>query len=239
MAVPEAFPSTDGLAERVGRLASFNRHVVHDLRAPLVSVAGVTQLARQALARGDALVAGEMLALVSSRTESALKLLGDLMALAETDGPLLQSHVDLGALAEGAIEQARWQVPAGAGVRVVLQPLPQVRGVAALLRQVYVNLVANALKFSAGVNAAVVEVGVDDAADGRVLYVRDNGVGFDAAGAGRLFEPFARLHGSAYAGHGLGLSLVKQVVERHGGRVWAEPRVPAGAAFRFTLDGLD
>jgi signal transduction histidine kinase len=69
--------------------------------------------------------------------------------------------------------------------------------------------------------------------------VQDNGVGFDAERAAALFQPFSRLHGKDYAGHGIGLSLVRRVVERHGGRVWAQARVPSGASFCFTLAGLD
>jgi len=101
-----------------------------------------------------------------------------------------------------------------------------------------VNLVGNALKFSRHTHRPLVEIGVSGAGEQRALYVQDNGVGFDGAQADRLFQPFARLHGKEYAGHGIGLSLVNRVVERHGGRAWATTRTPAGATFYFTLAGL-
>ncbi len=118
----------------------------------------------------------------------------------------------------------------------MLHPLPLAWGVPGLLRQVFVNLVANAVKFTRDVPRPRIEVGAARGARGTVLYVQDNGVGFDPAQAARLFRPFERLHGARYPGHGIGLSIVKRVVERHGGRVWAEARHAGGAAFCFTLD---
>ena len=113
--------------------------------------------------------------------------------------------------------------------------LPVVVADPGLLRQVYVNLIGNALKFSAGAAAPRVDVGVAAERRPPVFFVRDNGVGFAAGDAVRLFEPFQRLHAGRFAGHGVGLSIVRRIVERHGGRVWAESSPGAGANFRFTL----
>jgi hypothetical protein len=94
-----------------------------------------------------------------------------------------------------------------------------------------VNLLDNARKFTRHRESPRIEVGTADAAGERVFFVRDNGVGFDVEGAARLFEPFRRLHGGGFKGHGVGLSIVKRIVERHGGRLWADSRRGEGATF--------
>lgn len=99
----------------------------------------------------------------------------------------------------------------------------------------YVNLLGNALKFSRDAQPPQVEVGAFVHEGEQVCFVRDNGVGFDAAEAERLFQPFHRLHGQRFPGHGVGLSIVKRIVERHGGRLWAQAQRQQGATFFFSL----
>jgi signal transduction histidine kinase len=227
------------LLERLDSLGSFNRQVAHDLRGPLVSVVCAAERARQALASGDVRMAEQMLHLLALQAGGLNELVSELLALAQAgEAPLHQSAVDLTELALGAVEQARFMAHADAGVAVTVAPLPTVQCTGPLLRQVFLNLVCNALKFSRHAEHPLIEIGWDSNSPDHALYVQDNGVGFDRHHAERLFEPFSRLHGSEYAGHGIGLSIVKRVVERHGGRVWAEPRTPRGAAFYFTLHGL-
>jgi light-regulated signal transduction histidine kinase (bacteriophytochrome) len=107
-----------------------------------------------------------------------------------------------------------------------------------LIRSVVQNLVENAWKFTARRDGATIEFGtttVDDA--GICCYVRDNGAGFDPAHAGQLFQPFQRLHtADEFPGTGIGLASVQRIVERHGGRIWAEGAIDSGATFYFTLD---
>jgi len=105
-----------------------------------------------------------------------------------------------------------------------------------MIRQAWINLIGNALKFSAGQEHPRIEIGCRDEAGRRVYFVRDNGVGFDGEHAGKLFGVFQRLHRAEdFAGTGIGLAVVKRIVERHGGRVWAESRAGEGATFFFTL----
>ena len=118
--------------------------------------------------------------------------------------------------------------------------LPDAEGDAALLEQVLVNLLSNAFKYSGKNEHARVEVGVlnADAAEGPTYYVRDNGAGFDMEYAGKLFGVFQRMHRNEdFEGTGVGLAIVQRIVERHGGRIWAEAKVDAGATFYFTLKG--
>jgi len=121
-------------------------------------------------------------------------------------------------------------------LEVRIDALPECHGDASLLEQVLANLLSNAFKFSRGRNPAVVEVSSAMRGDERVYWVRDNGAGFDMKHADKLFGVFQRLHPSAqFEGTGVGLSIVQRIVQRHGGRVWAESRPGEGATFSFTL----
>jgi signal transduction histidine kinase len=114
-----------------------------------------------------------------------------------------------------------------------------VRGDENLLRQVFVNLVANAVKYTRPRDPAVIEIGVRaERHPELVFFVRDNGVGFDTRYASKLFSPFQRMHAAdAFRGIGMGLAKVRRIVTRHGGRVWAQAEVGQGATFFFTLPG--
>ena len=128
----------------------------------------------------------------------------------------------------------------GQQVEVVIGELPDAECDAALLEQVFVNLLSNAVKYSRKNEHARVEVGVleTDPTEGPAYFVRDNGAGFDMEYAGKLFGVFQRLHRSEdFEGTGVGLAIAHRIVERHGGRIWAEAKVDAGATFYFTLKG--
>jgi light-regulated signal transduction histidine kinase (bacteriophytochrome) len=116
--------------------------------------------------------------------------------------------------------------------------MPAAHGDATLLRQVFVNLIGNALKYSSRATTPCVEVGVEAKGSSvpAVYFVRDNGIGFDMAYVERLFRPFERLHSDRdFRGAGIGLALANLIVQRHGGRIWAEGVPGKGAVFRFTL----
>jgi len=124
----------------------------------------------------------------------------------------------------------------GRAVEWTIAPLPTVNGDASLLEQVYVNLLSNALKYTRTRECARIEVGHRVEGKQHVLWVRDNGVGFDPEYANRLFSPFQRLHRpDQFEGNGIGLANVKRIVDRHGGSVSAQSRPGEGAAFSFTL----
>ena len=227
------------LHERLDTLASFNRHVAHDLRGPLVSMAAAAERAQQSLNSGDTAAALRMLGLLAGRAHDLGRLVTDLLALAEADEAALQLEpLDLTELARHAIDDALAAGRGPACAEVRLQALPQANGVGVLLKQVFVNLVGNALKYSGHTDHPLVEVGFVEEGGESAIFVRDNGIGFDAAHASELFKPFCRLHCGGFAGHGIGLSLVRRIVERHGGRVWAVANRPCGAEFRFTLAGM-
>jgi light-regulated signal transduction histidine kinase (bacteriophytochrome) len=124
----------------------------------------------------------------------------------------------------------------GTSRSVEIAPLPRAEADPALLRQVWANLIGNALKYSGKQVAPRVEIGAREEPEGNVYWVRDNGVGFDMRYVDKLFGVFQRLHGAdEFPGTGVGLAIVQRVVARHGGRVWAEGRLGEGACFHFSL----
>jgi light-regulated signal transduction histidine kinase (bacteriophytochrome) len=124
----------------------------------------------------------------------------------------------------------------GREVRWNIDPLPEVRGDPAMLRQVFINLLSNALKYTREMSPAMIEIKAVEKAEEHVISVRDNGVGFDPTYAHKLFGVFQRLHAAhEFPGTGIGLAIVRRVVARHGGKVWAEGAVGSGAAFYFSL----
>lgn len=226
---------TAQLNDMVAGLESFNRSVSHDLRGPLGGMAGVSRLGSEALARNDSATAQRMFAAITVQADTLGQLVNDLLLLARVgDAALAPQPVDLQALVRDTLEQLHRAEP-GKQPPVELHALPMAEADPGLLRQVFVNLLGNAIKFSQHAQAPHIEVGAFARDGEQVFFVRDNGVGFDADQAEHLFQPFSRLHGARYPGHGVGLSIVKRIVERHGGRLWVQAKPDAGATFFFSL----
>ncbi|HYE40763.1 MAG TPA: PAS domain-containing protein [Ramlibacter sp.] len=224
---------TEALQRINGELAAFTLAVAHDLRAPL---AGIRGFSRAAVERLDAVQDERVthyLARVEANAGHMDDLLAGLLSLSRVgSAELACAPVDLSQLAREALEALHAAEPAR---RVVVRVQEGLRAHAdpGLLRTLVENLVGNAWKFSAVRDPAHVEVGQE--APG-VFFVRDDGPGFDMAHARDLFAPFRRLHDAPeFGGVGIGLASARRVVERHGGRIWAESAPGQGAVFRFTL----
>jgi signal transduction histidine kinase len=234
---------TAQLRETIEGLESFNRSVSHDLRGPLGGITGVASLAREALARGDLAKADTLITAIARQSRASTELVASLLQLAHSaERPLDRGRVSVEPLVQEVVEALRGSLddapPSSSPPTqvVVASPLPDVQADPALLRQVFTNLLANGMKFSRGSAAPRVEVGASRSlAEGVVFHVRDNGVGLSPEQARGLFVPFRRLHANKFEGHGIGLTIVRRIVERHGGRVWAEGKAGEGAAFFFTL----
>jgi light-regulated signal transduction histidine kinase (bacteriophytochrome) len=151
---------------------------------------------------------------------------------------LRKQNVNSGELVAGVLNDLRAQNE-GRQIDVRVGELPECSADRSLLKQVWINLLSNAFKYTRKRDAAVVEIGAT-AQDGETVYfVRDNGSGFDMRYAGKLFGVFQRLHrAEEFEGTGVGLALVQRILHRHGGRVWAEAAVDRGATFYFTLEAL-
>ncbi len=228
---------TAHLQEMVVGLESFNRNVSHDLRGSLGGIAGAARLADVALERGDAAIARRALPLIAEQAETSTRQMAALLALAQVgDARVQRREVDLRTLVEGVVQRLRTELTGQALPTIDVDELPTVNADPDMLQRVFANLIGNAIKFTrdAGESGRV-EIGGVSLPGHVELYVRDNGIGFDATAVQTLFKPFSRLHGGQFEGHGVGLSIVRRAVERHGGRVWAEARPGQGATFRFSL----
>ena len=221
----------------VAALESFNRSISHDLRGPLGGIAGLSRLVEEALASGDTATALRLVPAITRQADSSAELVESLLALARVNDTVLAPQpVALNQVVDETLEQLRLADPAHAALPVQVGSLPTVCADPGLLRQVYVNLIGNAVKFSRGVDRPQVELGAFAEDGGHVMFVRDNGVGFADDAASHLFEPFQRLESAGrFPGNGVGLSIVKRIVERHGGRVWASSKPQCGATFYFWL----
>ena len=217
-------------------LERFSCSVSHDLRAPLRAINGYAQaLWEDHAARLDD-EGKRLLGVVRDSAKLGGQLIDGLLHFSRVGRQALaRAPVDLTALAESVLAELR-QTQGSAAVEVVLSPLPPASGDGALLRHVLVNLIDNAFKFSAKRAHPRVEIGAQQSGPEVAYYVKDNGVGFDMQYANKLFGVFQRLHRpDEFDGTGVGLALAQRIVQRHGGRIWAEGKVNEGATFRFTL----
>ena len=218
-------------------LESFSYSVSHDLRAPLRHIGGFVELLRQDSAASLDEASRGHLDRIARATRHMAQLIDDLLAFSRMGrAEFLRGQVDLAALADEVVEELR-ERDAGRAVSLHRAALPEVTGDAAMLRVVLTNLVANALKYSRTREHPEIEIGaVDDRPGEAVVFVRDNGVGFDMQYADKLFGVFQRLHhADEFEGTGIGLATVRRIVHRHGGRTWAEGEPGRGATFYFSL----
>ena len=217
-------------------LDAFSYSVSHDLRAPLRAIDGFSRILAQEYGEHLDDRGRDYLARVRNAAQHMAALIDDLLKLSRVTRTELQpGPVDLSALAAEVLAGVRRRDP-GRVVRCRIQPGVRVLGDARLLRAVLDNLLENAWKFTAPRAEAELEFGVLRDAGEAVFFLRDNGVGFDMAYADKLFGAFQRLHDARdFPGTGIGLATVQRVINKHGGRVWAEAEVDRGATFYFTL----
>lgn len=234
--------ATHQLMERSTRIEASNREleafsysVSHDLRAPLRAIRGFVTALEEDCGDMDP-VCREYLGRVGTNVEKMEELIEALLGLSRIGrAELARVPVDLSDMATEIAGELRRAAPERS-VEFVIYDRAVVNGDAHLMRAVMTNLMENAWKFTTGVSPAVIEFGVEETGGERILYVRDNGAGFDGAYADKLFAPFQRLHTQAeFPGTGIGLATVQRIIHRHGGRVWARGEQGKGAAVFFTI----
>jgi light-regulated signal transduction histidine kinase (bacteriophytochrome) len=219
----EVLQSTLELQAANRELEAFSFSISHDLRAPLRVINGFSiTLLEDYADRLDA-EGQRLLQAIQRNAQRMNQLIDDLLAFSRV------SRQEIAA-SEIAMEDL---------VRAILiQPLPAARGDPAMIRQVLVNLLANAIKFTRNKAAPVIDIGAQVDASHTIYFIKDNGAGFDMRYADKLFGVFQRLHSEReFEGTGVGLAIVQRIIHRHGGRVWAEAKVGQGATFYFTLGG--
>ncbi len=232
------------VAERTARLESANKEletltysVSHDLRQPLRHIDGF--LGRLKKRIGPALDE-ECQRYMATISEAALRmaaLIDDLLSFSRTGRfELTRTPIDLRALVQEIVRELAAET-SGRAIDWHIGELPVVAADRAMLRVALVNLISNAVKFTRPRERAEIEIGCQPGSDGEIIvFVRDNGVGFDMKYAHKLFRVFERLHGfEEFEGTGIGLANVRRVINRHGGRTWAEGKVDGGATFYFSL----
>lgn len=215
-------------------LESFSYSVSHDLRGPLRAIDGFSLMLEEDHADKLDEEGRRLISVVRASAANMAKLIDDLLAFSRIGKkPLSVSATDMQALALEVVEDLS---PAHPKARIEVEALPQASVDRALMKQVWANLVGNALKYSSRKDDPKVEIGGATQGAENVYWVRDNGAGFDMKYAGKLFGVFQRLHGTdEFEGTGVGLAIVQRVVSRHGGRIWAEAGVGQGACFRFAF----
>jgi signal transduction histidine kinase len=229
--------------ERTGELEAANKEleafsysVSHDLRAPLRAVEGFSRILEEQSAGGLDGEGQRLLGIIRGETLRMGRLIDALLAFSRAGRRAPgSSEIDMRRLAEEVTEECG-RLAAGRQVRFRAGSLLPGLGDRVMVRQVLVNLVGNAVKYTRPRGEAEIELGSRSEGNENVYWVRDNGVGFDPRYSNKLFGVFQRLHSEEeFEGTGVGLALVQRIVRRHGGRVWAESEVNKGATFYFTL----
>lgn len=217
-------------------LEAFSYSVSHDLRAPLRAVQEFCQIYVEDFGATIPAEGRPLLDHVLNGATRMGQLIEDLLAFSRLGRQaILPQVLKLDRIVERVVERLRLEDPKRS-IEVRLGILGDCEGDASLIEQVLTNLISNAFKFTRDSKPAVVEIGAEDHDGAPVYFVRDNGAGFDMKYADKLFGVFQRLHTTAqFEGTGVGLSIAHRIVDRHGGRIWAEAEVDRGATFYFTL----
>jgi PAS domain S-box-containing protein len=224
------------VADRTAGLEAFSYSASHDLRGPLRTIGGYAELLLEDFGTMLPDEGRRRLNAIESAARRMEELIQDLLSFARTSHEgLRREPVDTARLVT-AVWAELDRPGATRAVEIRVGALPASFADPALLKQIWINLLSNALKYTAKREKTLIEVGASTLDGIPTFFVRDNGAGFDMRNAGKLFAPFERLHRSdEYAGTGVGLAIVRRIVSRHGGRVWAEAAVDQGATFYFTL----
>lgn len=219
-------------------LSTFTYSVSHDLKGPLRAIDGYSALFLKMYGQAVPPESRQMIEKIRENSVKMIQLIDSLLALSRASRKVLSREtVDMEQLAREVLEDMLGH-ERGRQIETRIGPLPVCTADPVLIRQVFQNLISNALKFTRSRDIAQVDIGSSRNDGAVVYYIRDNGVGFDTAYADRLFRVFERLHSDPrYEGTGVGLSIVEQILERHGGGIRAESSPDKGCTFFFTLTG--
>lgn len=226
---------TSELTEANAALEAFSYSVSHDLRSPVRSLMGFAKIINKDYGHSLNNEVKELFSHIESSSKRMNSIIDDLLLLAKSAKEQLRSEeVDITALFKKVWARKLYNNPNN--VTFQLPQIPSVYADISMLEQVIVNLLSNAIKYSSKNEKPQIEVGFTQTEEAVTVYIKDNGVGFDMKFYDKLFGAFQRLHGvSEFEGTGVGLLLVKRIIERHGGLVWAEGKVNEGATFYFSL----
>jgi two-component system, sensor histidine kinase and response regulator len=227
---------SEQLAAAYQDLESFAYSISHDLRAPLRAIDSFGQILTEDFAQALGEEGGRLLNHIRNGSQKMDQLIVGLLEFSRIGRQALKREIiDMSAMAAAVAEEAR-VVHSGSTPSIEIADLPSISGDAIVIRQVWSNLIGNALKYSANRTQPVVKISGRIEGGEAIYQVQDNGAGFDMRYATKLFGVFQRLHrAEEFAGTGVGLAIVQRIVVRHGGRVWAQGVPNAGATFQFAL----
>ena len=230
------FQRTAELESANSELESFSYSVSHDLRAPLRAISGFSKILFEDSADKLDDEGKRLLNIIQGNTEKMENIIDDLLALSRIGRKDVElSDIDMYELAKAVFDEVKAVNPERK-LQFNIKPLPPAHGDPGMIRQVFFNLLSNAIKFTKPKEVPVVEVGGSADGSKNMYYVKDNGVGFDMQYANQLFGAFQRLHSDEeFEGTGIGLAIVKRIVNRHDGKIWAEGKENEGATFYFTI----
>lgn len=222
--------------ERTEDLEFFAYSVSHDLRSPLRSINGFAKILKEDYRNVLDDNAKNLLNSIASNAQKMDRLIEDLLKLSRLEKTELgKTSTDMNALVNGVVDDIKF-LNKSTPVEIIMNPMPAADCDTGMMKQVWVNLISNAVKYSAKTPNPKVEIGYEQKDGSPLYYVKDNGVGFDMQHAGKLFSVFQRLHAAdEYEGTGVGLVIVQRVIKKHGGRVFAEAKPGKGASFYFEL----
>lgn len=227
---------TSELIEANRELEAFNYTVSHDLQAPLRAACGFAKilLAEYKDRLDDEGV--HILNVINNSSVRMSQLIRDLLEFAKLGkAEMVKKTINMDNMARIVVDEVRFNTGNNA-FKVVLNKLDDAHGDSGLVKQVWINLISNAVKYSSKQQQPVIEIGCKQMNNESVYYIKDNGAGFDMKFAGKLFTVFKRMHNNEeFEGTGVGLATVHRIITRHGGRVWAEATINQGATFYFTL----
>ena len=218
-------------------LEAFSYSVAHDLRAPLRAIAGFANILSEDYQAKLDDGGRRLIGVISNNVIRMGDLINDLLALSQLSRQEMKTvEVDMTELARSVCNELKNESFRDRVIEVSVKSLPAARADYTLTKQIFINLISNAMKFTSYKDKALIEIGGYDKGQERVYYVKDNGAGFEMQYVDKLFGVFQRLHGhDEFSGTGIGLAIVSNAVRRHGGTVWAEAEVDKGATFYFTL----
>jgi two-component system sensor kinase len=221
-------------------LESFSYSVSHDLRAPLRAIDGYARMILKKQGYNFDEDTLNKFNVIRSNAQMMGQLIDDLLAFSRLGRKQMSmSKIDMDQLVRDVWKELQAINP-DRNMELTLKGVLPGYGDRALIKQVYFNLLGNAVKFTKHMDAAYIEAGGDTDGNEDVYYVKDNGVGFDMAYYDKLFGVFQRLHSADdFEGTGVGLAIVQRIIHRHGGRVWAEGKPDKGTCFYFTLTGKE
>lgn len=217
-------------------LKAFSYSVSHDLRAPLRAMGGFAEILEMQLGENVSPDARHAMKRIQENAVKMGQLIDRLLDFSTLNWlPVTKMQVSPAEIARVVFNELRAELN-GRSVEIEITELPKCEADPTLLKQVFTNLLSNALKYSRGKNPAIIKIGSLQEDEGIIYFVKDNGAGFDMEYANKLFRVFQRLHSAdQFEGTGVGLAIVQRIIQRHGGRVWAEAEVDHGATFYFTI----